>query len=475
MSDAYETVVGLEVHVQLKTKSKMFCGCENRYGAEPNTLTCPVCTGQPGALPVANIEAFALAMRFGLAVGAEIETRTKFDRKNYFYPDLPKGYQISQYDRPITKGGGIRLSSGKTIGIVRAHLEEDAGKAFHEGTPYSLVDLNRCGIPLLEIVSEPDLRSPEEAYEYLTELKLLLRHLMVSDCDMEKGSLRCDVNVSVRRRGDPKFGVRAEIKNLNSFKAVERAIAAEALRHVAVLEAKGTIEPETRLWDDTANQTRLMRKKEASQDYRYFPDPDLPPHRIDQAWIDRVKASMPELPKARLARYQEAFGLSAYDAGVLVQDRDVAAYFEEVAGITGDPKAAANWITADLFGLMNARNHAIADTAIPATALAKLIDLVKSDALNVPSGRKVLEAMYGTGESPDVLVSELGLAQVSDKDALVALVRQAIAANPKAVADLKAGKGKAAGAIVGFVMRESKGRANPGVVNGILDEILPTL
>ncbi len=468
----WETVVGLEVHVQLKTNTKMFCGCANAYGAPPNTLTCPVCTGQPGALPVANRQAFSLAMRFGHAVDATIARSTKFDRKNYFYPDLPKGYQISQSDQPITSGGHIVLESGKAINLVRAHLEEDAGKTFHESPGFSEVDLNRCGIPLLEIVSAPDLRSPEEAYEYLTRLKLLLRHLEVSDCDMEKGSLRCDVNVSVRKLGAAQFGTRCELKNLNSFKSVERAIAAEALRHIAVIESGGTIEAETRLWDDEKGETRLMRKKETSQDYRYFPDPDLPRHEIAEAWIDEVRRTMPELPEARRARYKRDFGLSDYDSGVLVQDTRISRYFEEVSAASGDPKAAANWISADLFGLMNVKNEGLLEANIPAGRLAELIGLVKSGSMNVPSARKVLGAMYGNGRDPKELMNELGLGQVSDRDGLIEIVKRALAANPKAAEDMKQGKGKAAGAIVGFVMKESKGRANPAVVNEILAELL---
>ncbi len=472
----YEIVVGLEVHTQLKTRTKMFCACANRYGAEPNTLTCAVCTGQPGALPVANRQAFELAMRVGLALNATIARDTKFDRKNYFSPDLPKGYQISQFDKPITADGFLDIPSGKRVGIVRAHLEEDAGKSSHtESGSGSLVDLNRCGVPLLEIVSAPDLRSSAEAIEYLDALKLILRHTGASDCDMEKGSLRCDVNVSIRPPGATTFGQRVEIKNLNSFRSVGRAIEAEALRHHQLQLAGGVVEAETRLWDDAAGATRLMRKKESSQDYRYFPDPDLPPHAISEEWIARVRANMPELPVARAARWKQEHGLSDYDAGVLVEDTEVASYFEATTRLCGDAKAAANWIGADMFGLMNELHCGPEATGITPERLAGLIALQKSGALNVPSARKVFAAMLGNDKKPAELVAELGLGQLSDRGALKDIVKNALAANPKAVDDLKAGKQKAAGAIVGFVMKESKGRANPGLVNELIAEILPTL
>ena len=474
MTTTYEPVIGLEVHAQLAPATKMFCAGPNPFGEAPNTVTCPVCLGLPGALPVANRQAFVLAIRAGLALDAGISRATKFDRKNYFYPDLPKGYQISQYDRPITHDGRLPLPSGRVIGITRAHLEEDAGKNTHgEGDDvHSLVDLNRCGIPLLEIVSEPDIRSPEEAVSYLMELKRLLRHLRVSDCDMEKGSLRVDVNVSIRRLGEEGFGTRTETKNLNSFKAVERALQHEIVRHEQVLEAGGRIEQETRLWNEDRGETVLMRKKEESQDYRYFPDPDLPPHVIDDAWIAEIRASLPELPWIRERRYQEELGLSAYDAGVLCSDREVCEYFEETASLVGDPKAAVNWITVDLFGLMNDRGHGILETGIPPGRLAALIRLVRAGTVNVPSGRKVLGAMYGTQDDPAGLIEKLGLGQLSDRDAIVALVRKAMEGNPKAVDDLRAGKQKAAGAIVGLVMRETRGRANPALVNEIIAELL---
>jgi aspartyl-tRNA(Asn)/glutamyl-tRNA(Gln) amidotransferase subunit B len=473
--DQYESVIGLEVHAQLRTESKIFCGCANRFGAPPNTLTCPVCLGLPGALPVPNRRAVELAIRLGLALGAKVAEITRFDRKQYFYPDLPKGYQISQFDRPVTFDGRLEVSTGgtqKTVGIVRAHLEEDAGKGMHEeGGRSTLIDLNRCGIPLLEIVSAPDLRSAEEAYDYLMELKLILKTLEISDCDMEKGSLRCDVNVSVRKKGDPKLGTRVEIKNLNSFRSVERAIKHEVVRLVGMVEAGTRIIPETRLWDDEKGESRLMRTKESAPDYRYFPDPDLPPFAIDAGWIESVKASMPELPSARLRRYRDDLGLSDYDARVLIADPDVARYFEECVALSKDPKASANWITSELFGLMKGGADINAVKVRP-SHVAELIKLVQSGTLNFRGAREVLARQYETARPAAEIIQELGLVQVSDRDELVQVMKRALEANPKAVADLRAGKQKAAGAIVGFVMRETKGRANPQLLNEILEELL---
>jgi aspartyl-tRNA(Asn)/glutamyl-tRNA(Gln) amidotransferase subunit B len=473
--DDYEPVIGLEVHAQLRTASKMFCACANRFGAPPNTLTCPVCLGLPGALPVPNRRAIELAIRFALAVGAKVAAVTRFDRKQYFYPDLPKGYQISQFDVPVTYEGRVTFDitgREKTVGIIRAHLEEDAGKGMHEdGGRSTLIDLNRCGIPLLEIVSAPDLRSAEEAYDYLTELKLILKSLEISDCDMEKGSLRCDVNVSVRRKGDPKLGTRVEVKNLNSFRSVERAIRHETARLAALVEAGTRIVPETRLWDDDKGESRLMRTKESAPDYRYFPDPDLPPFAIDAAWIDEVRKAMPELPAQKLARYREVFGLSDYDAKVLITDPDVARYFEECVSLSNDAKASANWITSELFGLMKGGAD-VTTVKVRPSHVAELIRLVQSGTLNFRGAREVLAKQYEDPRPAAEIVRELGLVQVSDRSELVAAMKKALDANPKAVADLKAGKQKAAGAIVGFVMRETKGRANPQILNEILEELL---
>jgi len=473
VSDVLEPVIGLEVHVQLDTRTKLFSSCPNTYGKPPNTVTDPVVVGLPGVLPVANREAFGLAVRVGLALGAEIAEDTRFDRKQYFYPDLPKGYQISQYERPIVSGGRLVLPSGRTVAVVRAHLEEDAGKGIHEeGGGGTLIDLNRCGIPLLEIVSGPDMRSPGEAVEYLAELKLLLRHLAVSDCDMEKGSLRCDVNVSLRPEGSSRLGVRTEIKNLNSFKAVQKALEHEIARHGRILGEGASLAPDTRLWDEDRGETRLMRTKEESSDYRYLPDPDLPPHRIERSWIEGIRAAMPELPRDRLRRYTEELGLSEYDARVLIQDPGVCGLFDGVVAGGADAKAAANWITGELFAVLKEEGHGVRESAVTSDALGRIIALVSEGRINVAAGRKVLRALHGRGGDPDRIVAELGLAQLEDRDAMVDLVRAAMEANPRAVEDVRAGKGKAAGAIVGFVMRESRGRANPKVVNEILRELL---
>ncbi len=472
----FDTVVGLETHVQLLTKTKIFCACPNSYGAEPNTAVCPTCLGLPGALPVANRQTFNLGIRAGLVMGCKIASFTKFDRKNYFYPDLPKGYQISQFDYPICGEGRVELkmSGGGSVGIERAHLEEDAGKNTHgDGDSGTLVDLNRCSIPLLEIVTKPEINSGQMAYDYLIELKRLLRYAEISDCDMEKGSLRVDVNVSLKPKGRQEFGTKIELKNLNSFKMVRRAIEFEQLRQLAIYEGGGSIDKEeTRLWDDLAGETRLMRKKEDSADYRYFPDPDLPPFHISEEWVDEVRRNLPELPAPKRDRFMSALGLPEYDANLLVQDRDVAAWFEEVAELCGDAKQASNWVGGEVFTLMNESHCSINDIKITPQRLADLIALTQDGTLNLKSAQKLFKAIAETGEEPMAKAKALGLIQVSDEGELEAIVKAAIEANPKAVEDIKNGKGKASGAIVGFVMRETKGRANPGVVNKILNKLL---
>ncbi len=472
----FDTVIGLETHVQLLTKTKIFCSCPNTYGAPPNTAVCPTCLGLPGALPVANRQAFNLAIRAGLVLGCEIASFTKFDRKNYFYPDLPKGYQISQFDFPICGNGRVdlKMSSNERVGIERAHLEEDAGKNSHgdEGSG-TLVDLNRCSIPLLEIVTKPDMTSGQMAYDYLTELKLLLRYAKISDCDMEKGSLRVDVNVSLKPKGREKFGTKIELKNLNSFKMVRRSIEFEQTRQLAIYESGETIEKEeTRLWDDIAGETRLMRRKEDSADYRYFPDPDLPPFHVNEAWIDEIRADLPELPAAKKQRFIKDWSLPEYDAALLVQDPAVADWFEEVARLCGDAKQASNWIGSDVFAEMNEEHCSINDLKLSPQGLADLIALTGDGTLNHKSARKLFHAIVKTGEAPKAKAEAMGLIQVSDEGELLAVVQKAIDANPKAVADMKKGKGKAAGAILGFVMRETKGRANPGVVTKLMNKIL---
>ncbi len=468
----FEPVIGIEVHVQLKTRTKMFTSAPNTFGEPPNSQTDPYTLGLPGTLPVANKEAFSLAIRVGLGLDAEVASSTRFDRKNYFYPDLPKGYQISQLDLPITANGRLPLACGKVIRVNRAHLEEDAGKAMHTGGDTSRVDLNRAGIPLLEIVSEPDMNSATEAVEYLERLKLLLRYLEVSDCDMEKGSLRCDVNISVRPAGTAELGTRVEVKNLNSFKAVEKAIEFEVRRHQETLDAGDEIVQATLLWDDDRSETRVMRTKEESADYRYFPDPDLPPHQISERWINETRATMPELPWDREQRFQAMEGITEYDAGVLVQDRQVADFFEAAAAVSGDPKATCNWLTSELFGLLRERGDSVDACGITAERFGALVKLVGSGAVGGGGAKRVLQAMYGTGEEPADLVERLGVGQVSDTAALEEVVRRAMEANPSAVEDIKAGRKKAAGAIVGWVMKETRGTANPGVVNELLSRLI---
>ncbi|MFT7618219.1 MAG: aspartyl-tRNA(Asn)/glutamyl-tRNA(Gln) amidotransferase subunit B [Planctomycetota bacterium] len=473
----FDTVIGLETHVQLLTKTKIFCSCPNTYGAPPNTAVCPTCLGLPGALPVANRQAFNLGIRAGLILDCEIATFTKFDRKNYFYPDLPKGYQISQFDYPICGNGKLDLSMTDvegSVGIERAHLEEDAGKNSHgEGSSGTLVDLNRCSIPLLEIVTKPDITSGEMAYAYLTELKLRLRYAGISDCDMEKGSLRCDVNVSLKPKGRKEFGTKIELKNLNSFKMVRRSIEFEQKRQLAIYESGATIDKEeTRLWDDVAGETRLMRKKEDSADYRYFPDPDLPPFHITEKWIDEVRRELPEMPAAKKQRFMTELSLPEYDAGILVQDREVADWFEVVAKLCGDPKQASNWIGSELFSVLNEKHCSINDLALTPQGLSDLIGLTQDGTLNNKSARKLFHAIVETGEDPKSKAESMGLIQVSDEGELEAIVKAAIEANPKAVEDIKNGKGKAVGAIVGYVMKATKGRANPGVVNQLMNKII---
>ncbi|MEO6711361.1 MAG: Asp-tRNA(Asn)/Glu-tRNA(Gln) amidotransferase subunit GatB [Planctomycetota bacterium] len=466
-------VIGLEVHCQLKTWTKLFCGCRNEFGAPPNSLTCPVCTAQPGALPVLNREALDLALRTAIALGAEVAPRSKFDRKNYFYCDLPKGYQISQYDQPYCKGGGITLASGKRVRLTRIHLEEDAGKAIHDRGNTTLVDLNRAGVPLIESVSEADMQSSQEAGEYLDALKELLQYVGASDCDMEKGSLRCDVNISVHPPDEP-WRTRVELKNLNSFKNVQAAIEFEIRRQVEAYESGDSAQSpvqETRLFDAVAGVTRSMRRKEDAHDYRYFPEPDLPPITIASEMLERQRALLPELPAPRRERYQKSFGLSAYDAGVLTADRALADFFETVVRLSNKPKEAANLITNQL--LRNLRDPELTASSIDELPfrphdMAVLIGLIDSGSISGQAGGKVLRAMFQTGQSPKDLVASLGLEQVNDSAALEGWCREALVGKDKIIADVKAGKTKAVGALVGPVMKASKGSANPQVVQEIL-------
>ena len=472
----YEPVIGLEVHVQLKTRSKLFCSCANEFGAEPNRNTCPVCLGLPGSLPVLNREALKLAARVGLALNCSIAERLKFDRKNYFYPDLPKAYQISQYDMPVNFKGSLEVETSnglRKVGITRAHLEEDAGKLLHEGIKDgSLVDYNRASVPLLEIVSEPDLRSPEEAYDYLTALKAILQYLEVSDCDMEKGSLRCDANISVRPKGETKLGTKVEIKNMNSFRAVVKALEFEIARQIDAVKGKEKIVQETRLWNESKGQTFSMRSKEYAHDYRYFPEPDLVPFTISRKEVDEIRKTLPELPTERAKRLIKEYGIPERDAFSLVADKKLVEYYETCVEEKADAKLAANWIQSELLGRLNEKGLVIGESPVPAKALAELIRLIQSGTISGKIAKDVLPAMLETGKSAEAIVKEKGLVQVSDTKLIEEAAEHAIRANPKSVEDFRAGKKQALGFLVGQVMKETQGRANPKIVNEILERKL---
>ncbi|RXZ79835.1 Asp-tRNA(Asn)/Glu-tRNA(Gln) amidotransferase subunit GatB [Paenibacillaceae bacterium] len=476
MSQNYETVVGLEVHVELHTNSKIFCGCSTAFGAPPNTHTCPVCLGHPGVLPVLNRQAVEYAMKAAMALNCEIATESKFDRKNYFYPDSPKAYQISQYDKPIGENGWIDIEvNGETkrIGITRLHLEEDAGKLTHvEGGYASLVDLNRVGTPLVEIVSEPDIRTPEEAKAYLEKLKAIMLYCDVSDVKMEEGSLRCDANISIRPYGQEKLGTRTELKNMNSFRGVQRGLEHEQWRQAEVLDSGGTVVQETRRWDEAQGKTISMRSKEEAHDYRYFPDPDLVRLFIEEEWKQRVRDSIPELPDARKARYLTQYGLSSYDAEVITASRKLADFFEESLNFTKDAKAVANWIMGDLLAYLNANNQELSDVKITSQGLGEMIGLMEKGTISSKIAKTVFKAMLESGKLPQQIVEEQGLVQISDEGAIMAIVDNVLAANPQSVEDFKAGKAKAIGFLVGQVMKESKGKANPALANKLLMERL---
>jgi aspartyl-tRNA(Asn)/glutamyl-tRNA(Gln) amidotransferase subunit B len=469
---SYETVIGLEVHLQLKTRTKAFCGCSTEFGAEPNTQVCPVCMGFPGSLPVYNKTALDYAIKVALALNCAIQEHTKFDRKNYFYPDLPKAYQISQYDLPLSKNGrvDVEMKDGpRRIGITRVHMEEDAGKLIHQDD-YSCVDYNRTGIPLLEIVSEPDIRSPEEAYQYLVTLKSIIAYLDVSDCDMEKGSLRCDANISLRPCGQKEFGTKAELKNLNSFKAVKDALNFEIKRQAEALDKAEKVIQETRLWDEKAQQTISMRTKEGAQDYRYFPEPDLPEFKITQDKINEVRSTLPELPHEKILRFMKEYGLSVYDAGILVYSKNDAAYAEECMKIypNKDKKAVANWFNGALLSEANARNSTLSGLKVAAADLIELIGHVDKEEISNLTAKAVLTEMIDTKKAAAEIIKEKNLLQISDTGALEDIARRIIEENPKSVADFKAGKNNALMFLVGQVMKKSAGKANPKVVQEVL-------
>jgi aspartyl-tRNA(Asn)/glutamyl-tRNA(Gln) amidotransferase subunit B len=477
--EAFEAVIGLEVHAQLRTRTKAFCGCSIEYGAPPNTRTCTVCLGHPGALPVLNEGAVRLAVRAALALGCTVHERSVFARKNYFYPDLPKGYQISQYDEPLATGGTVRIESGgeaRDVHLIRLHMEEDAGKSLHDGMPdsdrASYVDLNRSGVPLIEIVSKPDLRSPEEAYLYLQRLRSVLRYAGVCDGNLEEGSLRCDANVSVRPRGSSEYGTRTELKNLNSFRNVQRAIEYEIERQISVRREGGRVVQETILWDAASGTTRSMRGKEEAHDYRYFPEPDLLPLVLTSDWIEEIRGELPELPAERKARLVAAHALPETDAHLLTLERGLADYFERVAALSASPRTSANFVLNDLQREQNAAGRGDEDIPLAPERLAELIRLVDSGSLSLSAARAIFEDVYRTGRPPAEIVRERGLEQVSDDAALRDIVKGVIDGNPKQAEQYCAGKAALFGFFVGQVMRASGGRANPGKVNEIVREML---
>jgi aspartyl-tRNA(Asn)/glutamyl-tRNA(Gln) amidotransferase subunit B len=472
----YEAVIGLEIHAELLTASKIFCGCATAFGAPPNTHVCEVCLGMPGSLPVLNKKAVEFALKMALATGCRINPESVFARKNYFYPDLPKGYQISQFELPLAEHGHLDIKvsgQAKRIGITRIHLEEDAGKLIHsESRPVSFVDFNRTGVPLIEIVSEPDMRSPEEAVEYFKGLRNILLYLSVCDGNMEEGSLRCDANISLRPVGAQELGVKVELKNMNSFRFVKAALEFEIKRQRANLAAGREIIQETRLWDTAQNQTLSMRGKEEAHDYRYFPDPDLVPVRIDPDWLESLRNNLVELPKARLQRFQTEYSLPEYDAEVLTSDKALADYFEATVKAFPQPKPVSNWIMGELMRELKKTEAGIASCRVTPAALGKLLILVEKGAISGKIAKSVFEEMVASGKDPEVIIKEKGLAQISDSGALEAAAQEIIDANPKEAADFKAGKTKVLGFFVGQLMKRTKGQANPQLANEIFTRLL---
>lgn len=473
----YETIIGLEVHVELKTKTKIFCSSSTEFGGDPNTHVCPVCLGLPGSLPVVNREVLNSAIMVGVALNCNISAYSKFDRKNYYYPDLPKNYQISQYDLPLAFSGYLEFDidgQSKRVGITRVHMEEDAGKLVHQGsiatTPYSFVDYNRTGVPLVEIVSEPDIRSSEEAGAYLEKLKAIIQYTGVSDCKMEEGSLRCDANISVRPWDSNTFGVKTEIKNMNSFKSLQRAIVYEVERQIEVLGDGGRIVQETRTWDEARGVTLSMRSKEQAHDYRYFPDPDLVPIVIDRDWVERVRSLLPELPDQRKVRYVKEYGIPAYDASVITATKELADYFEECLVWYPNAKAVSNWVMGDLSRLLKANGMEIMQCRISPVQLAAMLELIDEGTISGKIAKTVFEVMFDTGKEPAQIVKEKGLIQITDEGAIAVVVQQVLDANPKVVDDFRDGKERALGFLVGQVMKLTRGKASPEMVNNILKE-----
>ncbi len=473
----YEAVIGLEVHVQLSTKSKVFCSCSTEFGAPPNTHVCPVCLGMPGSLPVLNKKAVEYAVKAALALNCRVNLKSVFARKNYFYPDLPKGYQISQYDMPLAEDGYIEIETekgSKRIRIKRVHMEEDAGKNIHgEGDdPFSYVDLNRAGVPLIEIVSEPDISSPEEARLYLQKLRTIMRYIGVSNADMEKGELRCDANVSIRPKGSDKLGTKTELKNMNSFRHVQRALEYEIERQISVVEEGGQVEQETRLWNPHLGITETMRKKEEEHDYRYFPEPDLVPLVLTEQFVENMRSELPELPDEKKKRFMDQYGLSAYDSEVLCSSRELADYYEKAVSAYNNPKAIANWVMVELLGRLNKESKDVTQSPIKPEQVAKLVELIDKGTISGKIGKQVFDIMYKEGGDPEAIVKEKGLVQITDAGEIEKFVDEVIAECPEEVQKYLKGKTKVIGYLVGQVMKKTKGKANPQLVNKLLREKL---
>ena len=472
----YEVIIGLEVHAELSTKTKMYCNCSTTFGADPNTHCCPICTGMPGVLPVLNERVVEYAVKAGLATNCEISRFSKQDRKNYFYPDLPKAYQTSQYDLPLCIGGHLDINvngNKKRIGITRIHIEEDAGKLIHDAyTGDTLVDMNRCAVPLIEIVSEPDIRSADEAVAYMQTLKSILEYLEVCDCKMQEGSLRCDVNLSVRPVGQKEFGTRTETKNLNSFKAIHNSIEFEIQRQIEVLENSGVVHQETRRFDDVKGVGYAMRSKEDAQDYRYFPEPDLAPIVLSDEYINNIKDNLPEMPHIKKERYVSEYGLPEYDAEILTSSKKTASFFEKTNSICNNPKSVSNWLMGDFARLLNEKEIEIDESKVTEENLASLIMLIDKGTISSKIAKQIFEEMFETGEKAEDIVNKKGLVQISDEGAIKEICQKIVDANPQSIADYKAGKDRAIGFLVGQVMKETKGKANPQIVNKLLLEII---
>jgi aspartyl-tRNA(Asn)/glutamyl-tRNA(Gln) amidotransferase subunit B len=472
MNNKYEAVIGLEVHAQLLTETKAFCSCSTKFGSSPNSNVCPVCLGHPGVLPVLNKKVVEFTVLMGLATNCTINKHSIFARKNYFYPDLPKGYQISQYEEPICENGFIEVvgsdKSLKKIRIKRIHMEEDAGKSIHDQSGYTLVDVNRCGVPLIEIVTEPDINTPEEAYQYLVKIKQIVQYLGICDGNMEEGSLRCDANVSVRLKGENKLGTKTEIKNLNSFKNVERALNFEIERQISLIEDGEEIIQQTLLWDADLNEAFPMRSKEEAHDYRYFPDPDLLPVVVDEKWIELISASMPELPETKFKRFLTQYSLPEYDAEILTQQKSIADYFEQVCTITQDFKSASNWIMTDVLGYINEHKIEIEEFPVSAENLGRLINLISNGTISSKIAKEVFSIMIQSNQNPEIIVKEKNLVQISDEGELVKIIQSVLTKNQNQIEEYLSGKDKVLGFFVGQIMKETKGKANPQLVNQLL-------